>query len=185
MVLTGTWCVSLCHKCLFLSEMQTAGVSTACAGGRVHLCNSSCLLIPPTVTQVLAMEHQPLHSKSTRTAGHSCWLVCYLFINRRFAPQFCLRGPFSPVSPPEVWDSAAFGIRSFSGVQDHKNARRHTHIPPMPSMNEWDCRDNESQRRNEGWSRGLQGPWQGRSYIDWFSKRILGLLVVLLNKSGL
>lgn len=52
-------------------------------------------------------------------------------------------------------------------------------------MNEWNCRDSESRRKDEGWSWGLQGPGQGGSHIDWFSKRIRQLLVVLLNKSGL
>lgn len=39
---------------------------------------------------------------------HADWCA-YLFINRRCAPQLCLTGPLSPVSPPEVWGSGEFG----------------------------------------------------------------------------
>lgn len=42
----------------------------------------------------------------------------------------------------------------------------------------------KAEGKNEGWGRGLLGPWEGRSFIDCFSKRILWLLVVLLNKSS-
>lgn len=52
------------------------------------------------------------------------------------------------------------------------------------TMNERDWNDSESWRKNEGWSRGLLGPRRGRSFIDCLSKRILQLLVALLNKSG-
>lgn len=62
--------VFLCRKSLSVRDADSG--STVCTGGRVHLCNSSCLLIPLTVTQVLAMEDQPLHSENTVTVGHSC-----------------------------------------------------------------------------------------------------------------
>lgn len=129
---------SLCYECLFLCEAQIGGGGTVCTGGRIHLCNSSYLLIRLTVTQVLAMEDQPLWVRG-QWGVNADWCV-YLFINRQFAIQLCLRVLFSPVSPPEVWDRAVFGIRSVLGMQDHANAHAHIrssiHLTLMPTMNE-------------------------------------------------
>lgn len=130
------------------------------------------------------MDDEPVHSKGGEDSGAFMLAAVFIYsLTGGPAPQLCLRGPFSPVSPPEVWDSEAFGIRSVLSVQDHTNTHTNAHLTLVLTMNEY--RNNESRRKNEGWSRGLCGPRQGRSYIDWFSKRILRLLVVLLNKGGL
>lgn len=121
-------CVSLSNTSSCF-KTQTASVTAARAAGRVHLCNSSCLLIPLTVTQVFGEGRSASALKESEDSGgtRADWRV-YLFINRRFAPPLCLGGPFSPVSPPEVCDSDTFGIRSVLGdAGSHKCTHTHTH----------------------------------------------------------
>lgn len=78
-------------------------------------------------------------------------------------------------------------LRLESDTRDHTNTHMHSskRLTFMSTMNEPDWKDGESWRKNEGWSQGLLGPREGRSFIDCLSKRILQLLVALLNKSGL
>lgn len=81
-VVALTWIpgVSLCRECLFLFETQTAGGGAACAGGRVHLCNSSCLLIPSDSHTGVSDGRSASALKEHEDSGHSCRLVC-LFIH--------------------------------------------------------------------------------------------------------
>ena len=125
-----------CHPAInassCLSRRQTAG-------GRVHLCNSSCSSIPLTVTQVLAMEDQPLHSERREDSG--AFMLTAVFI-------YSLTGGLllssasedrshlfpHPVSPPPRFEIAMRLIfRSVLGAWDHtKCARTHTRTQQHP-----------------------------------------------------
>lgn len=145
-----------------LSRRQTAG-------GRVHLCNSSCSLIPLTVTQVLAMEDQPLHSERREDSG--AFMLTAVFIYSLTGGLLLSSAsedrshlfPY-PVPPPQVWNSNASDFQICLGRVGSHKMRTHTYTHTAasaslssPAMNERDWRDSESQRKNEGWSRGAPG----------------------------
>lgn len=75
----------------------------------------------------------------------------------------------------------------FSRIHTHEHTQTHRPTNPASTSYSWmseSVMTVKAEGKNEGWGRGLLGPWEGRSFIDCFSKWILRLLVVLLNKSS-
>lgn len=103
-----------------LSRRQTAG-------GRVHLCNSSCSSIPLTVTQVLAMEDQPLHSERREDSGAFMPTAVFIYsLTGGLLLSSASEDSFSPVPQPRHLAPPRFEI-AMRLISDLSRARLGSH----------------------------------------------------------